>query len=57
MPQRVWNIAKKTASKQYRNTQSKIHKQMEFAMAPSVLVVYVGGKKKAKRLREQLINK
>ena len=57
MPQRVWNIAKKTASKQYRNTQSKIHKQMKFAMAPSVLVVYVGGKKKAKRLREQLINK
>ena len=30
---------------------------MKFAMAPSVLVVYVGGKKKAKRLREQLINK
>ena len=41
---RVWKLARDTAEKQYLNNKSRNFKMIKFAMAPSALTVYVGGK-------------
>ena len=47
---KVWKLARTTAERQYRNINSKDHKIIKFAMAPSALIVYVGNPKLKQRL-------
>ena len=54
---RVWKLARDTAEKQYLNDKSRNFKMIKFAMAPSALTVYVGGKKFAQEIRKKFIYK
>jgi len=54
---KIWEQARKLAAMDYPNPQSREHKRIKFANAPSALVVYTTTAKRAKQLRSLMIEK
>ena len=54
---RVWKLARQTADKQYKNANSKNHKMLKFAMAPTALTVFVGNQSVKTTIRKELIRR
>ena len=55
--QKVWEMANKAALAQFRNTASRDHKMIKFALAPTALVIYTDDEAKVKELRSQFIDR